>query len=316
MSSSLSCLLALSGSSLDLALGVVGCSVCGVGIGWCVLRVIRVDTVCKATSRRRGGGHRSSNIAAIAVRWMFLPLYEWRNRNESSSSSFFQASRERERFYVQQFGVLFEGYQRGRHWFVGVELATSAACGVISGLQTALGTDSASCWWLVASLTAVNVAALVCTVVLRPYQRGWELVMFGLSNLLGLAWGAASLAGSSTIADELAAMQVWLLLVQVSGAAVDVLARRFVRVLQFSSLPAFTVSTATAPMPAKGATLEDESKRRSSSHRARRRLTTDSELMCTRLSDDQTTRTLIMGLQQTNEACEVLIRLICSDRST
>jgi hypothetical protein len=99
----------------------------------------------------------------------------------------------RQPMFVDQWGEVFGGYVRGRHWFILVEVAVSVATAVLAGLA-ASGGAVASCGAIRGLAVAVDGSFLLCILLLRPYNTPYDHAMqlinaaaTALSSLLGTA---------------------------------------------------------------------------------------------------------------------------------
>ena len=81
--------------------------------------------------------------------------------------------------FVRMFGILFERYRLGCHWFLSLEMFISFSCGVLTGWRPSDGTSDA-CYPQAALILVLMTTYLVALVVVRPYISRFE----GALNLL------------------------------------------------------------------------------------------------------------------------------------
>jgi hypothetical protein len=74
------------------------------------------------------------------------------------------------RGFVRRFNALFAAYRLGREWYVGIEMATSIALGIINGLVP----DDGDCKAVMLAALIVLILNSVCLVSLRPFVTQYD----------------------------------------------------------------------------------------------------------------------------------------------
>ena len=158
----------------DQLLGIAGLAASGAP--WAVvvcLTTIRFQArpIVAATSRPR-------NVLDFAAQLIFGAHTEWVNAVPHSG-------------FVEHFSQVFEPYRRGRHWYIGVEVTVAVVFGILGG---AFVDDGATCKVLLVIATVVNAAVLL-TLILRPYDTQMDMIMATVNAVLNLVTGVYGLIG-------------------------------------------------------------------------------------------------------------------------
>jgi hypothetical protein len=152
-------------SGVDVAIGILGIGVCGstlCGVLWLTARTtrFRARAVHSNAAREFGDAARRFSLREASVHglrhWMMYQLSErwlWIDRGEP--------------LFVDRWGELFDGYVRGRHWFIGIEVAASVATAVLAGLAVA---EDASCGTLQPLSVVVDIGFLALILALHPHS--------------------------------------------------------------------------------------------------------------------------------------------------
>jgi hypothetical protein len=144
----------LGGYAASIAIGTTGVLFILASAAWFAW----VVTVGFAASPRRSVGTTPKGGSAFMrmVEWVDAPFYTW---SDSAVGSRF----------VEEYGLLFCMFTAGRHWYVVVELAIGAVCGVIGGTIPAAADSGASvCVPQRVALVVVAVVELLLVLLLRP----------------------------------------------------------------------------------------------------------------------------------------------------
>jgi hypothetical protein len=123
--------------------------------------------------------------------------------------------------FVKRYGPIFDVYGTGRNWFVSVELGMSLLSGVAGGLTP---NYEDICDEVQIALTVLCGLYLVVVAIMWPYNS-WILTVVQILNAtLAFTWAVASFFDNvpGVIVSALAAAQVWLMVLCVAAAFLDI----------------------------------------------------------------------------------------------
>lgn len=170
------------------------------GLVWPVL-FLTSPTLSSATTLVREGtwseqlvGGCSVTIQAIGAGVIAVFLHPKNFKAEWISETFWEDGSSPG--YVKRYGMLFQNFREGRHWFLTAELLMSMATGLLDSYQE----EGSDCQSVVAASAMVSITYALSMAVLRPHQLPMERKFYaGIAGLqaLALTTQAISLWGAS-----------------------------------------------------------------------------------------------------------------------
>ena len=139
--------------AVSIAIGAAGAVVVfaiSASFGWSVTANFAALAHCGTEKSIAGGSYFTR-----AVGWVASPFCTWTDSVPGSR-------------FVEGYGLLFCNFTAGRHWYIVVELAIGAVCGVIGGTVPANSSGSANCLPQRVALVVVAIVEFLLLLLLRP----------------------------------------------------------------------------------------------------------------------------------------------------